>query len=120
MGYQKYKLPSAPESMKNLDWSVYDFLSPQLTFGDLPKDPEVFMAIYEYVENCTVGRSVSTEGGKTHASTSLGKPDMYMHKLPVDSLSPVLQGIYLLWAANCIVVSSKMKFFFPAKTLPWN
>jgi len=66
-------------------------------FGDLPSDPKMFKAIYEYVENCTVQRSASAERGKTHKATSPWKAelqmiqDMYIHKLPGDSLSPALQ-----------------------------
>lgn len=121
MGCQTYKLPCSSRVYEESWLKCLRLSQPTWTFGDLPSNPKMFKAIYEYVENCTVGRSPSTERGKTHTATSPGKPelekiqDMYIHKLPVDSFSCALQ--VFICCELSIVVSSKMKFFFPAKNV---
>lgn len=109
MGCQMYKLPCRSKVYEESQLKCLRLSQPTRTSGDPPRDPKMFRTIYEYAENCTVGRNASTQRGKTHTETSLGKQEMemiqdtYIHKLPVDSLFPPLQ-VYLA------VVSSKSSF----------
>lgn len=123
MGCQMYKLPCSSRLYEESWLKCLWLFQPIWTFGDLQSDPKMFTAIYEYVENCTVGRSASTERGKTRTAIFLGKPelemiqDMYIHKALADCLPPAFQVFICCELVNCIVVSSKIKLFHPAKNV---
>lgn len=63
------------------------------------------------------------KGAKHAQQSSWGKPelemiqDMYIHKALADCLPPVFQVFICCELVNCIVVSSKIKFFHPAKNV---
>lgn len=110
VGYQMYKLPCTSRVYEESQLKCLRLSQPTQTSGDQPSDPKAFRTIYEYIENCTVGRSASTQSGKTHTETSLGIQvlemiqDMYI-QLPVDSLFPALQ-VYLTVVSNKNNISS--------------
>lgn len=95
--------------MKNLNWSVYDFLNPHEHLGTrqvIQRCSEQYMSTLKIAlwEEMLVHKEE-----KHIQKLSLGKQEMemiqdtYIHKLPVDSLFPPLQ-VYLA------VVSSKSSF----------
>lgn len=116
MGCQMYKLPCRSKVYEESQLKCLRLSQPTRTSGDLPSDPKMFRTIYEYAENCTVGRNASTQRGKTHTETFPretrdGNDTRYVYSQATGRLSlPSLTGL-----PSCSL--QQKQFFFPVKNV---